>query len=312
MKKPSAPNADRPTSLRQYGAHRLERPANLADRFELAALRAVSAVLSPLPLEAASALMGRIWRTAAPWNKRHARANENLAAAMPHLTAAERRAILDAMWDNLGRVAVETLRLRELVADPSRVTMDLGPMEAIRPQLADGAIFASLHQGNYELCGWGMRLAGLPTAAVYRPLHNPLAEVMLRDLREPIYDAGLFHAQRMTPLVLRSLVRKGVAVGMLADLPDKTGIREPFLGRPCWMSTFPAVLARRLKVPLISGRVLRTGGVRFRIEVQPIEVPVTDDVDADVRAATLSLNRQFEAWVLDAPAQWMWGNKKWG
>lgn len=310
MNEPNAP-IRRATSLRDYGASKLERPANLSDRLEHAALAGVSGLLGALPLDAASAAMGRIWRTVAPYNRRHARADANLAAAMPHLTVEERRTILLAMWENLGRVAAETLRLQEVIADPERVTVDLSAIEAVRPELAGGSIFASLHQGNYELAGWGMRLAGLPTAAVYRPLTNPLSEAMLRRIREPIYDAGLHFKQRATPMVLRSLVRKGAAVGMLADLRDTSGIRAPFLGRPCWMATFPAVLARRMKVPLVAGRVLRTGGVRFRIEARPIEVPVTGDAESDIREATLSLNRQFEAWVLDAPGQWMWGNKKW-
>jgi KDO2-lipid IV(A) lauroyltransferase len=184
-------------------------------------------------------------------------------------------------------------------------------LEPHRHDLEKGAVFAALHMGNWELCGWGIHLSGLPVAAVYQALKNPLAEEFLRRRRLAVYDRGLYPRDQATALKLRSLARSGVAVGMLADLRDHSGAELPFFGKPARVATFPAVLARRLGVPLIVGRTVRTGGVRFRIEAHRIDVPVTDDAEADILAATAALHGQFERWIAENPGQWMWAHRKW-
>ena len=69
----------------------------------------------------------------------------------------------------------------------------------------------------------------------------------------------------------------------LSDLPDGTGLTLPFLGRPSKLASLPVALARRLGIPLVIGRCIRLGGVRFRIDGQLLDMPRTDDVEADIR-----------------------------
>lgn len=285
------------------------RPPRLTDRVEVAALAAVAGTLGLLGVDRASALMGWLWRRLAPLNKRHARAAAHLATALPALTPAERAAVLGDMWENLGRTAAESFLLPRLVADRERFDLDAPSIGAATE--GQGAIFASLHMGNWELAGWGIRLSGRPVAAVYRPLNNPLADAFLKTLREPIYDGGLMPREASTALRLRTLARRGVSIGMVADQRDATGIEVPFFGRPALANTLPVVLARRLGLPLIAGRVVRTRGARFRVEAVPVPYPVTEDVDADVRVGTEALTRQFEDWIRQTPGQWMWAHRKW-
>lgn len=274
-------------------------------------LNAVAGLLGLVPVDLASAIMGWLWRRLAPLNERHRRADTFLAAAMPELSREDRRRILGDMWENLGRTAIETIRLPEMIADRGRFELAVEALEPHRAAMAGGAVFATLHQGNWEFSGWGIRLFGFPTAAVYRPLRNPIVEDFLRAKRAPIYDAGLYPADRVAALRLRSLARRGVAIGMVADLKDRTGIEAPFFGRRAMVATFPATLARRLGLPLIAGRTLRTRGANFRIEAVRVDVPYTQDAEADVAAATLALHGQFEAWIRERPEQWMWATRKW-
>jgi Kdo2-lipid IVA lauroyltransferase/acyltransferase len=58
--------------------------------------------------------------------------------------------------------------------------------------------------------------------------------------------------------------------------------------------------------------VLRHPGSRFSLKVVPIPVPMTDDSEADVRAATAAVQAQFEAFIREAPEQWMWAHNRWG
>ena len=51
--------------------------------------------------------------------------------------------------------------------------------------------------------------------------------------------------------------------------------------------------------------------MRFSLRVEPVEVPVTADRDADIVAATANLQAQFEAFIREAPEQWMWAHRRW-
>ncbi|WP_181702816.1 lysophospholipid acyltransferase family protein [Chthonobacter albigriseus] len=289
---------------------RLSGPIKASFRFEYWALRSVDWLLGRMSVDRASALMGWIWRTVAPHLHRHPRAEANLTLAMPHLSAKERRSILLDSWENLGRTAAEALRIEEIAADRSRFTLSLEPIRHLMAKSHEGAVFASLHQGNWELAGFGIRAAGWNVAGVYRPLKNPLTEAFVLSRRRGVYNAGLFGRERSSALRLRTIARQGAAIGMLADLRDPGGIHVDFFGAPAPVTTYPAVLARRLKLPLIAGRVIRAEGVRFRVEAVEIEVPFTDDVDADIVAATHALHRQYEAWIRSEPRQWMWAHRK--
>ncbi len=269
---PAIPTRSRPPDMAVPEPHAPPKPT-LTHRLELAALRAVAFVLERFGVDRASATMGFLWRHLAPFNPRHRRADGHLAASMPELGKAERRAILGDMWENLGRTAAETFLLPRMIRDDFRFVLDDRKLDPHREALAKGSVFASLHSGNWEFCGWGIHMTGLPVAAVYRPLKNPLADAFLRARREAIFTKGIYPRQSATALKLRTLARQGVAIGMLADLKDRTGLVAPFFGRPARLATFPVVLARRLRLPLIVGRVVRTDGARFRIEAERIAVP---------------------------------------
>jgi KDO2-lipid IV(A) lauroyltransferase len=65
-------------------------------------------------------------------------------------------------------------------------------------------------------------------------------------------------------------------------------------------------------VPLYAGAAFRRPGGRFSIRIVPIAMPHTNNSAADALAATKTLQRQFEAFIREAPEQWMWAHRKWG
>jgi KDO2-lipid IV(A) lauroyltransferase len=131
-------------------------------------------------------------------------------------------------------------------------------------------------------------------------------------LRRSVFDGALFTKGLKTPGQVMRWLRDGNGVGLVADGREARGIAVTAFGRPTLANPFPAMAARRLGIPLLAGRAIRLPGSRFRLQVVEIEVPVTDDAKADVRAATQALTDQFDAWIRERPGEWMWVQNRWG
>ena len=134
----------------------------------------------------------------------------------------------------------------------------------------------------------------------------------MRSLREPLYKAGLTPKTPVAARVLLRAIKDGASPCFLADLRDDNGPFVPFFGQPARSTVFPALLARRTGVPLYAGAAFRRPGGRFSIRIMPISMPQTDNSAADALSATKALQRQFEAFIREAPEQWMWAHRKWG
>jgi KDO2-lipid IV(A) lauroyltransferase len=270
-----------------------------------------SGLIRALGPDRASAMMGALWRRAAPLNKRHARARANIAAHLPDLPEGEIDRLLDRMWDNLGRTLAESFHIAALVGERERFTIDAGTMDAIARAKAGGAVFVSLHQGNWELASPLLHVQGLPVAGVYQRIRNPLIDERASAARAPFYALGLHAKGAETARRLLRIIGDRGTVTIMADLRDLSGIMVPFFGDGAPSTVFPALLARGRNVPLFAGSVQRVNGATFRITTREIPVPRTANRDDDIRAATASIQAVFEEFIRAEPSQWMWGHRRW-
>ena len=86
----------------------------------------------------------------------------------------------------------------------------------------------------------------------------------------------------------------------------------PFFGTPARSVAIPAMIARRVGARIWLARCMRVGKAsRFRIEIKELKVPRTANAGDDVRAVTAAMQQEFEAWIREAPEQWMWSNRRW-
>ncbi len=289
---------------------------DLRQRLEYGALLIAVFLIRSLPLDVATALSARVWRTVAPRTRRHQRALKNLAKAMPEKTAAEREAIALGMWENLGRVMAETVLLHRILKDPSRIEYENPALVARYAGKLGSAVFAGLHMGNWEIGILPINAVGAKPAGVYRIVENPYVDRYLHRLRAVLYPGGLYASKGgegfKTVMRVASYVRSGGTLGVLADLADWNGVQVPFFGQKIWATTAPAWLARRAGASLWVGRVIRIGKTsRFSAAVMELKVPRTERPDEDILELTASIQKQFEAWIREHPDQWMWSNKRW-
>ncbi len=285
-------------------------PNGLRLRLEFAALWLAIVIARAIPLQAASWLSGKLWRYIAPRLSRQKRALANLELAYPEKSLPERRAIAAAMWENLGRTFAESLHIKALTKS-DRIVFE--PAEGF-DEAARGAkpfIVCGLHLGNWEILAHGGQRLGVSLIGVYQRMSNPHVEALMRRLREPLYKGGLTPKTPMAARALLRAIKDGACPCFLADLRDDNGPSVPFFGRPARSTVFPALLARMTGVPLYAGAAFRRPGSRFSIRIAPISMPQTNNSAADALAATQMLQRQYEAFIREAPEQWMWAHRKW-
>jgi len=292
---------------------------DLRYRAEYAALRVVAALVRVVPIDVGVNISAKAWRLVARFDRRHQRALENLAIAFPQKSMQERQEIALAMWENLGRVMAETMQIDRIIADPDRIEIVSQDIHRRYKDKLGAAIGVSLHMGNWELAIWPFTLAGNNPAAVYRTVKNPYVDRYLREARRGLYPGGLLGKGRdreegqTTARRIMDFVRKGGRLGLVCDLYDRAGLPVTFFGRPAKSVAIPAMIARRVGARIWMSRCLRVGNKsRFQIELKELKVPRTANQGDDVKSITAAMQQQFEAWIREAPEQWMWSNRRWG
>ncbi|MGI9407229.1 MAG: lysophospholipid acyltransferase family protein, partial [Hyphomicrobiaceae bacterium] len=246
----------------------------------------------------------------------------NLAIAFPEKSLVEREAIARESWANLGRVMAETMQIDRIIADPSRLEY---PQEHVIARYRDKlgpVVGATLHQGNWELAIWPLTQSGARPAAVYRIVKNPYVDRYLRDQRRQLVPGGLLSQgkdssgdpgeSQKTARLLLDYLRRGGRLGLVCDLPDRSGIPVDFFGEQARSTPAPAMIARRTGARIWMARCIRKGtATRFTLEIKELRVRRTDNISDDIRQITADLHKQFEEWVRDDPGQYMWANRRW-
>lgn len=288
------------------------RKITLSHRLEYAGVMLVVSILRAMPLEMSSAFMGWCWRKVAPKLSRQKRAMDHLRQAFPEKTDEELHQITLDMWDNLGRTFAEGLLVDRFEKAAAKFHKDENFENIEALVTAKGGVLVSLHSGNWELGGIIAHQHGVKLSTVYQKLKNPLVDGYVVKMRNSFFKGGIHAKGNRAGTKMMAWVRDGNIAAIMGDLRDVGGLKVPFFGRPAPTNIFPARMARNLNVPLVAGRIVRRNGLEFDLEFEEINVPYTDDEDADVREATRQVQAVFEDWVRARPGQWMWAHKRWG
>lgn len=285
-------------------------------RIEAAAARAALRALRALGPVRASNLGGAVARSVGPMLPVSRVADANLRAAMPELDAAARRRIVRGVWDNLGRTLGELPHLADLRPSPSGPGWELVGAEALQPLLAQPgpAILFSGHIGNWEMLPVAAAAAGVPFHSMYRTIENREIDALLLDLRRRAmrYDVQMFAKGPNGAKQAMKHLMAGGRLGMLMDQKMNDGIEARFFGRPAMTAPALAVLALRLRCPVIPGWVQRLGPARFRVTCEaPLALPDTGDRNVDIGTLTQAMNDTLERWIRQRPEGWLWLHRRW-
>jgi KDO2-lipid IV(A) lauroyltransferase len=287
----------------------------LAHRAQYAALRATVAVLSILPLRAASALGERLGMLGyRPLRIRRTVVERHVAAAFPELDRAAVQRVAREAYAHLGRTTIETALLPTLGRERILGLVEETPgwEEVDRAMTAgNGLILVSGHLGNWELGGAYLAARGVPIDVIARRMSNPRFDRYLTETRERIgmkvvYDDD---AARRTPRALR----EGRAVAFLAD-QGVLGLAStfvPFFGRPAKTPRGPAVFALRMNVPLVFAAPIRQPNGRYHFVFERVDVARTGDREGDIDTIVAAYTATLERLIRRAPGQYLWHHRRW-
>lgn len=254
-----------------------------------------------------------VLRGAGRWAVRHGRwrsdvAASQLAAAYPALKEEQRAGLLAGLYDHLARTVHEVF-IRPVGLEQVRVPDDWAAFDAALAQ-GRGLILASLHFGNFELCG-RVIAARCDLLDVVKPQRNRLFDRYLERMRGR-FGIATVPKDRSGPAVRKHL-RLGRVVSLLMDQDagDK-GVVVDFLGRPA--STWPgaARLAVRADCPVLPvGLVRGPGGGNDLVFGTLIDPRNLTEEQREPLALTARITRELEAFVRAHPEQWFWVHRRW-
>lgn len=277
-------------------------------RIEYAALKALLGFYAVMPVPMASAIGGAVFRTLGPLMGISRTARRNIKNTFPAWDDAKIDATLKGMWDNFGRLIAEyphldTLVRKYTVFRPGTPEILKGVYDSGKP-----CVFVSGHLGNWEVLPPALLVhSGVAMHSVYRAPNNPLVDRLLVNYRR--FDGRLrsFGKNRRGLAETMRALQNNETVGMLIDQKMNTGIEVPFFGRPAMTSTAFVELARKMNCPLVPGRIIRTKGCHFEInliESIPVGDRPTEEIVADVHGV-------LERWITEHPEQWLWLHRRW-
>ncbi len=240
----------------------------------------------------------------------------NLELAFGDTHSPEERHRLERMtYRHLGMLGAECLRLWHSHPDwlASQI-VEIEGREVMERLESSGAPFLVVtgHFGNWEMLGayFGERFR---LSVVAKPLHNAALEAELSAKRQrygmEILSTG---SDQIGRDILRA-VRRGRTVCFLADQDArKAGIFVPFFGRSASTFTGPALMALRLRIPLVPVFLLRLGPGRHRVVIrEPLNPPEGLPTEQAVDDLTQAHVKTLEDMIRLAPSQYFWFHRRW-
>jgi Kdo2-lipid IVA lauroyltransferase/acyltransferase len=259
------------------------------------------------------ALIGRIAFLLTPRLRRTG--DLNLRLAFPEKTASERRKILRTLYRNLGWLLAEFCQMPRYTPDLSCSFIRYEGLEhylAARDQ-GKGVLVLTGHLGAWELSSFYHSLMGYPMSIVIRRLDNPLVDGLVNQIR-CLHGNQVLHKDDFARGLLAAM-KRGETVGILMDtnMTPPQGVFVDFFGHAACTGSGLARVARRTGATVVPGFLLwdeATQQYVLRFGAA-LDLPVTEDAEADALAYTALFTRVVEEYVRQYPDQWLWLHRRW-
>jgi len=261
----------------------------------------------------AGAAVGRLALVLTPRLRRTG--HRNLVLAFPQKSEAERDHILRKLYRNLGWLLAEFCQMPRYTRDQvGRFIRYEGLEHYLKArEQGKGVLILTGHLGAWELSSFYHSLMGYPMSIVIRRLDNPLVDRLVNQIR-CLHGNQVLHKDDFARGLLASM-RRGETVGILMDtnMTPPQGTFVDFFGHPACTGSGMARIAMKTGAQVLPGFLLWEEStqqyvLRFG---EAMELPSTQDVEADAVAHTALFTKVIEDSIRQYPDQWLWVHRRW-
>lgn len=269
--------------------------------------------LPPSWAQVSGHVMGKLAWFLLPSRRRLVRSN--LTQAYPDMDSPEMARMIHDIFQRLGALMVEVLRMPLITPHNYRDWITYEGMEYVEAARAKGkgVILLSSHIGNWEVGSIALGLYGLPCYLVTRPMDNPHLEALANRWRtRPGISLIPKHG---AALKLARILKEGSASGVMMDQnyrDRKNAVFVDFFGRPAATTPLAAQYHLRFGAALILGHCLPEGRGKFKLTFHPeIEFMPTGNMSQDIQALTQKITACVEDDIRKNPHLWFWLHNRW-
>jgi len=248
--------------------------------------------------------------------KRKQVALENLKIVFPELSENKRLTIFRESLRNMLKNYLEVAFMAN-GKYPAKKISEIASAEGLEnldriTRNGQGALLYSGHFGNFPLMIIWLGIKGYPVAAIYKEAKNfPddfFGNIMRRFGVSPLKYSS---EASLTVGIIRALKEKKIVL-IQNDQSHPRGIYVNFFNKSVPAPAGPALLAKRVGVPIIPAYVCRDNRNYHHITVMP-EIPLLQEDDHE---KFLQLNTQAQMdWIAEIlvkhPTEWLWLHRRW-
>lgn len=175
-----------------------------------------------------------------------------------------------------------------------------------------GALLYSGHFGNFPLMVIWLGIRGYPVATIYKEAKN-FPDDFFGNIMRRFHVLPLKYSSdaSMTMATIRALKEKKIVL-IQNDQSHPNGIYVNFFHNSVPAPAGPALLAKRVGVPLIPAYVRRDKNNHHHITVLPeIELLQDDDHDKFLQRNTQAQMDWIAEILLQHPEEWLWLHNRW-
>jgi KDO2-lipid IV(A) lauroyltransferase len=244
--------------------------------------------------------------------ERH-RAEKNVGLGLPLLPIEERHQLVNRMFRNLGRSALECVAMRrirpKLLDERGPVQFEDGSLSTLESAVGQGrgVIYVTCHLGNWELMAAAVAQR-FPVSVLYKPSYDPRFTRIINRFRNDNGVRGVEVGQSGHLRRAIRALREGRVLGILLDQPVPNGDTVSFFGNPAPTSQIVPALEAVTGAIVVIGTIRRVAPCQHAISVLPFTPPTTAQ---SRRSLTQALTTTLEEAISKDPDQWIWSLDRW-
>jgi len=236
-------------------------------------------------------------------------ADKNICRAFPSYTDDQRKQLIIAACENLGRTFFEYFSYDRALLDPKfQVHIDEESSFLKYKGLGRPIVFVSAHFGNWEIGAFESYRHDFPVTPIYRAINNPYVDNLILKCRAPHVVEQIPKGKTAGIRCLRTL-KKGNSIVVLADQKNDQGLQIPFFGHLAPTVDGFVKLAQSSDALIVPIRIIRKNGTQFHIYTDPPLDP--RQFGDDVEGVLVKINGIIEGWIRQNPDQWFWFHRRW-